>query len=161
MAVSDKLLSYKTVVTPACTLTSLANGAGRNSATIDNTSTRALRGRVFVRTKGSATAPTSGAPIKVYLIARSNDGTTDLASSAVPTGDAAVTTEPLFARCLGTFNAPSATANLTYEGDFDVPFDLPAKFSICIWNAQGASASLSATSTDHIVQFTPFTEENQ
>ena len=154
---SQALAKYGTIVKPTITLASLANGAGRISSVVDNTTVRAAMAMVFLRIKTGGVAPTANTAIKLYVIRRSNDGTTDLADHALGTADAAVTTEPTDAEQVGSIVVP-ATANLSRERAFLV-YDLPAKYSFVVWNATGQS--LSATGTDFELQVVPVTMEAQ
>jgi len=139
--------TFEPGITATITLTSLGNGAGRISTKIDNTKTRADRGRLWFRTKMGAVAPTVGTPIKVYLV-RHSDMATNLADNALGAVDAAVTAEPVQAECIGAIIV-AAVADAVYEASFALD-RLPPQFSIVIWNATGQA--LSTTATHHIIQ---------
>lgn len=152
---SKTLVTYETVVTPTITLTSLANGAGRICAVVDNTTTRAPAAMVYLRATTGATA-TNNTPIKLYLIRRSNQAT-DLADGGLGTTDAAVTTEPIGAEQLGAITVTSV-ANTTYVKSF-IAYDLSAKYSFVVWNAVGGS--LNATAANFTFQVVPIVMEAQ
>lgn len=154
---SQTLVKYGTIVTPTITLTSLANNAGRICAVVDNTTVRAPAAQVYLRATTGGTAPTANTPIKLYLIRRSNDGTTDLADSALGTADAAVATEPNNAEQVGSIIV-TATTNATYVKSFLV-YDLSAKYSFVVWNATGQA--LNATASNFTFQVVPITMEAQ
>ena len=156
MAASKILSTFETIVKPAITLASLANGAGRISDVIDNTTVRASMAFVFLRYKTNA-APTANTPVKVYLVRRSNDGTTDIADNALGTADAAVATEPTQAECIGSIIV-SASATTTFEKCF-IAYDLTPKYSIVVWNATGQTNS--TTESDHELEVLPVTPEGQ
>lgn len=157
-AILAKLL---TVVTPTITLTSLANGAGRICAQIDNTTVLATRGFVALRIKTGSVAPTANTVFKIYLIRTSNDVTANLQSgrggTALGTADAAVSVEPVNAECVGTIQVTTGTAT-TYEELFPVQ-DPGSKFSFVVWNATGQAAD--STPTNHILQWAPIVDEVQ
>lgn len=155
---SQALAKYHTIVKPTITLASLANGAGRVSALVDNTVTRAPMATVYLKVTTGGTAPTANTPIKVYLIRRSNDATTDLIENPV-TGivDAAATPEPVNAELLGSI-VVTATINATYTKAL-LAYDLPSEYQILVWNATGQA--LNATAGNHELQIQPTTMEAQ
>lgn len=154
--VLEKVLS---TVQPTISLGSLANGAGRISAQIDNSTARGTRARVGIRVKTGASAPTAGQVYKVYFIRQT--ATTPLqggrGGSALGTADAAVSVEPLNAECLGSLQVTTATAT-TYEEIFTV-IDPGAKFSIVVWNASGQAAD--TTNGNHLVEVDLLCDEVQ
>jgi len=156
MASSKILSTFETGITAVVTCTSLANGAGRISDAIVNTATRAGMAMVFLRTKTGGSAPTSGAPIKLYVI-RHSTMETNLADNALGLVDAAVAAEPTQAEVIGSIIVSAATA-ATYEKSFLV-YDLSPKYSFVVWNATGQA--LSSTAGDHILQVIPVTPEAQ
>lgn len=149
--------TYKTIVTPTITLASLANGAGRVSAIIDNTVTRAPMAMVFVRITTGGTAPTANSPVRVYIIRHSNDGTLDLADNGLGSTDAALSTEPTAGEVLGSIIVTTAT-NATYTKTF-LAYDLPPDYNIAVWNATGQA--LNATASNFAVQVLPIVMEAQ
>lgn len=153
---SQALAKYHTIVKPTITLASLANGAGRVSAIIDNTTTRAPMAMVFVKVTTGGTAPTVNSAIRVYLIRHSND-TTDLADNGLGSADAAVAAEPTNGEALGAIIVSAAT-NTTYIKTF-VAYDLPPDYNIAVWNATGQA--LNATAGNFEVQVLPITMEAQ
>lgn len=128
------------------TLASLANGSGRASTAVDNTSDLYISADVRVQVKTSGTSATGY--VSVYLL-RSEDGTEyddEFAGS-----DAAYT--PINALLLGTINTP---ATATYSKVFDtgeLGLTLPAKWAIGIVNSSGNA--LTATASDHEVSIRP------
>lgn len=153
---SQTLVTYGTIVSPTITLTSLANGAGRICAVVDNTTVRAPAAQVYLRATTGGTAPIANQPIKLYLIRRSN-GATDLSDSNLGTADAAVATEPVNAEQVGSIIVTTAT-NATYIKSFLV-YDLSAKYSFVVWNATGQA--LNATAANFTFQVVPITMEAQ
>jgi hypothetical protein len=154
---SKALITFETIVKPTITLASLANGAGRISAVVDNTSVRAAMANIFLRIMTGGSAPTANTPIKLYLIRRSNDGTIDLADHALGTSDAAVSAEPTNAEQIGSIIVGTGI-NTSYEASFRA-YDLPAKYSIVVWNAIGQA--LHATGSNFELQVQPATMEAQ
>lgn len=157
MAASEILSKFGTVVKPTITLASLGNGAGRIGAVVDNTTVRAPMAQVFLRIKTGAAAPTANTAIKVYLVRRSNDATTDLADDALGTVDAAVSVEPAQAELLGSIIVSAATAT-TYEKSF-MAYDLSPKYSLVVWNAIGNA--LDTTGGNFSLEIVPITLEAQ
>lgn len=154
---SETLVKYGTIVKPTITLTSLANGAGRICAVVDNTTVRAPMAMVYLKATTGGTAPTANSPIKLYLIRRSNDGTSDLADGGLGTTDAAVSNEPTNAEQVGSIIVTNAI-NTTYIRSILV-YDLSAKYSFVVWNAVGQT--LNATASNFELQVVPITMEAQ
>lgn len=136
------------------TFTSVANGAGRVSGSIDMGTPRAGRYRVQVQYKGAAT-PTSGAALQVYL-ARSDDNTTR--DGNLGSTDAAVSDADIPPQCLFVGNMPMDNVTTQQVASFEV--ETAARYlSVLLWNATGAAAS--STATDHIVTITPIITQVQ
>jgi len=136
--------SFNTAGTATITLASLANGSGRASTAIDNTSGLYISADVRVKVTTSATSATGY--VSVYLL-RSEDGTNYDDSFAG--SDAAYT--PINAILLGTILTP---ATATYVRTFDTAelgITLPAKWAIGIVNSTGNA--LHATAGNHSVTY--------
>lgn len=145
------LASFLTAVEPAISLASVADGAGRISAVIDNSATKATRGKIGVRITCGAT-PTANKVLKVYVIEQSAAvNNVKGGGGALGDVDAAVATEPVNAHLIGVI-ASSGTANETLAELFDYEFPAP-KFSLLIWNATGGA--LNATPATPPVQWLP------
>jgi hypothetical protein len=156
---SEALAKYGTIVKPTLSLASVtSSGAGRVSALVDNTTVRAPMATIYLKVTTGGTAPTANTPIKVYLIRRSNDGTSDLVESPVAvTTDAAVSSEPVNAELLGSIAVTNAT-NATYIKAF-LAYDLPSEYQVLVWNATGQG--LNGTPSNHELQIQPTTMEAQ
>jgi hypothetical protein len=152
---SQTLAKWGAVQTLTISLASVANNAGRISAVVDNSTTRAPAGELYVKIR-AGTAPTANTPYKIYLIRRSN-GSPDLADSNLGTADAAVATEPINAEVVGSIIV-TATLNADWYASFRL-YDLSEEFSIVVWNSTGQA--LNATAGEHIVQYRPVTMEAQ
>jgi hypothetical protein len=130
-----------------CTLASLASGASRASAAIDNTSNQYLDALVQI---GIKTGTISGtAYVVVYAYGTANGGTNYI--EGVAGVDAGTTlTSPTNLKLLGILNTPAS--NTTYNGIFPVASafggQLPDHWGIVIQNSTGGS--LSATESDHL-----------
>lgn len=131
------------------TLASLANGGGRCSTAIDNSSVNAVSSDIYVKIK---TAGTMASPntLSVYLV-RSEDGTNY--DDAFAGSDAAIT--PINATLIGIISAP--TTGTTYQAvlNTEVAGNLPRKYAIAIVNNTGAA--LDSTAGNHAVSITPKT----
>lgn len=137
--------TYETTDTLTITLASLANGSGRASTAIDNTSSLDITADVGVKVTTSATSATGY--VSVYLI-RSYDGTSY--DDAWGGTDGAYT--PINALFLGTISTPATS---TYYKTFDLGeygLTLPKKFAIGIVNSTGNA--LTATAGNHEVKIT-------
>jgi hypothetical protein len=137
---ADITQKYIGSTTATITLDSLANGSGRGSTAIDNTSVKAISADIMVQITTNATSGTSATGyLSVYLI-RSDDGTNYEGGFAGT--DGAYT--PTNAILLGTI---SAVANNTfYSKVFDTAemgLSLPQKYCIGVVNSTGASLKAS------------------
>lgn len=135
--------AFETIDTLTITLASLANGSGRASTAVDNTSNLDLDGTVFVKIKTNAAGTSATGHIDVYIV-KSPDGSNY--DDAFAGTDAALT--PNAATFLFSF---PATANATtYQGSerLSKVFErLPKKFAICVVNNSGAA--LDSTAGNH------------
>jgi len=153
---NKNLTTFETLVTPSFTFGSVANGAGRITAVIVNTTTRARSVLVAVRITTGATAPTAGAPYKVGLVRRLA-GSPDVSDDGLGTADAAVATEPVQVEWLGAIYARASTAT-QLNGTF-VANDPGPQYSVVVFNNSGQT--VSTTNGDHLVQVVPITDEVQ
>ena len=136
------------------TFTSVANGAGRVSGSLDMGTPRAGRYRVQVQYKGAAT-PTAGAALEVYL-ARSDDNTTR--DGNLGASDAAVADADIRAQCLFCGNMPMDNVTTQQVASFEV--ETGARYlSALLWNSTGSAAS--STAADHVVTITPIITQVQ
>jgi hypothetical protein len=131
-----------TAATATITLASLANGSGRASTAVDNTSGLYISADIRVKVKTSGTSATGYA--SVYLI-RSEDGTNY--DDAFGGSDAAYT--PINALLLGTILTPATATYVRVFDTAELGLSLPAKWSIGIVNSTGNA--LTATAGDHSV----------
>lgn len=131
------------------TLASLADGAGRCSTAIDNSTVQAVSADVYVKIKTAGTMATPN-NLLVYLV-RSEDGTNF--DDAFAGSDAAFT--PINATLIGIISAP--TTGTTYQAvlNTEVAGNLPRKYAIAIFNDTGAA--LDSTAGNHAVTITPKT----
>lgn len=154
---SKILATFDTAVEPTISLASIANGAGRISALIDNSSTRANRGLLAIKVK-TGTSPTANTAVRVFLIRQSNaSSNVKGANGGLGDVDAAVSTQPLGAPLVGELIV-TGTSDVSYSELFTV-YDPGPKFSIVVWNATGAA--LHGTPITPAVQWTPITDEAQ
>lgn len=140
--------TYETSAALTLTIASLANGSGRCSTAVDNTSSLDITADVGLKIKTNAAGTSSTGYVSVYLV-RSYDGTTY--DDGFGGTDAAFT--PINALFLGTI---SATANATtYYKTFDLGeygLTLPKKWAIAIVNNTGAA--LDSTAGNHEAKIT-------
>jgi hypothetical protein len=137
--------SYQATDTLTITLASLANGSGRCSTALDNTSNLDITADVGVKVTTSGTSATGY--VSVYLV-RSYDGTSY--DDAFGGTDGAFT--PINAYFLGTIATPATS---TYYKTFDLGeygLTLPKKWAIAIVNSTGNA--LTATAGNHEVKVT-------
>lgn len=168
MPTSKILATFETIVGVTCDLTSLANGAGRISAVIDNTTTRARAGIVGVQFRMGGSAPTDKRSVRIYLI-RQFDTSSNLmqgglyrsaSGSRLGDADAAVAApEPINSRLVGVMATDNASgANAYYSELFEV-YDPGPKFSFLIWNDTGQA--LHGTPATPALRWLPLTDESQ
>ena len=148
MAIGDVLETFGTPTALTITLTSIANGAGRLAAQIDNTSVRAPKIRIAARVKSGAAAPTVGSVYRFYVVRYDTHGTA-YADDGLGAADAAVATEPVAAWEIGTIPL-TASANTSFYGCWVVP-DPGPKWSLVFWNASGQT--ISTTEGDHFIHY--------
>lgn len=137
--------AYQSADTLTITIASLANGSGRASTALVNTSNLDISADVGVKITTGGTSATGY--VSVYLI-RSYDGTSY--DDAFAGSDAAYT--PVNALLLGTIATP---ATATYYKVFDTAelgLTLPQKWAIGIVNSTGNT--LSATAGNHEIKVT-------
>jgi hypothetical protein len=137
--------AFQTTDTLTITLASLANGSGRCSTALDNTTNLDITADVGVKvTPSSATAT---GYVSVYLV-RSYDGTSY--DDAFAGTDGAFT--PINSTFLGIIATPSTSA---YYKTFDLGeygLTLPKKWAIAIVNNSGSA--LTATGGNHEIKVT-------
>jgi hypothetical protein len=135
---------FNTAGTATITLASLANGSGRASTAIDNSTGKYLSADIRVKVTTSGTS----APgyVSVYLI-RSEDGTNY--DDSFGGSDAAYT--PVNALLLGTIATPATAAYIKTFDTAELGLTLPAKWCIGIVNRTGNT--LNATAGNHSVTF--------
>lgn len=145
-----------TLGTHTVTVASLANGSGRQSDLINNSTNDYPAAVVYVQLCSGAAAPTVGSAYEVYLL-RGNAAPASITYStdAAGTGDAALTIEnaPLLGAIVVT-----ATANKKFYGDFDTaPLGpLGPAWGIAIKNQSGATVNPTAgSSLITYVQYVP------
>jgi hypothetical protein len=136
------LQSYIANTAATITLASLANGSGRASTAIDNTSVKAMSADIRVKLTTSGTSATGYA--SVYLI-RSDDGTNY--DDAFAGSDGAYT--PINAILLGTIATPATSTYVKVFDTAELGLTLPIKYCIGIVNSTGNA--LHATAGNHSV----------
>lgn len=136
-----------------CTLTSLAATSARETNTVDNTSNLYDDALVQVRVKIGATTPANDKSVYVYAWGVI-DPTSPKYPDVVTGSDAAITpNSPTQLRLIGVINTPTASTSYVSEPmSVAAAFGgvLPQKWGIVIVNS---SAVLSATGTDHTVEY--------
>lgn len=135
--------TYQTSDTLTLTIASLANGSGRCSTALDNTSNLDISADIGLKIKSAAASTSATGYVSVYLV-RSYDGTSY--DDAFAGTDAAFT--PVNALLLGTINVVANAT--TYYKTFDTAelgLTLPKKWAIAIVNSSGAA--LDSTTGNH------------
>lgn len=145
------------VQTFTLTLASLADGAGRQSTVIANSSNRPAA-IVYLKIRAGAVAPTAGFTYDVYLIRSSSASSPSYRSDGAGASDAALT--QLNARLLGSI-VVTATANGYFYGEFDTSWAGPLgpEWGIIVMNRSGQA--LSATEGDHYKAYVYYYPEVQ
>lgn len=146
--------NYGTSTAATITIASLANGSGRASTAIDNTTAKCTSADIFVKIKTNAAGTSATGYIDVYLV-RSEDGST-WDDQYVGTTQQYSGTDAAFAPTNSTkIGIISAVANSSiYQGIFNTSIfgELPRKFAICLVNNSGAA--LDSTAGNHAVTVT-------
>lgn len=147
-----------TKATFTLTLASLANGSGRQSTLIDNSSNDYPAALVFLKIKSGGTGPTAGAVYEVYLIRGNDPSSSDYRSDGAGASDAALTIEN--ATLIGTIVVTN-TANKVFYGEFDTaPFGpLGPEWGIAVKNSSGQA--LHGTEGDHYKGYVYYVPEVQ
>lgn len=147
-----RTITYGAKTTMTWTGTSLANGSGRESTVVDNTSVKALDYRIRFQTKGQ-TSGTAYADLYVYT-ALGDTTYTDAATGS----DAAFTAANRFnSRYLGSIKLNADTSAVKAEFQLRDAFPTcPDKWGLIVINNSGAS--LSATAGDHVLEYEAITE---
>jgi len=140
--------TYRATDTLTLTIASLANGSGRGSTAIDNTTDVDITADVYLKIKSGASGTSATGYVSVYLV-RSGDGSTY--DDSFGGSDAALT--PVNSTLIGTI---SVVANATtYTKTFDLAelgLTLPKKFAIAIVNSTGGT--LDTTGGNHEAKVT-------
>lgn len=135
------------VGTATITLASLANGSGRQSNFIDNSTTDYPAAIVNCMICSGAAAPTAGNIYEVYLL-RGNAAPASVTytTDGAGTADAAITLEN--AQMLGAI-VVTATANKKFYGDFDTAAlgPLGPSWGIAVKNSSGGTINPTGGST--------------
>lgn len=144
MEIKQKLASSAALT---LTLASLANGSGRCSTAVDNSSLNLASADIFLKIKTGASGVAATGYLDVYLV-KSEDGTNY--DDAFAGSDAAFT--PSNATKIGII---SAIANATtYQAviNTELAGNLPRKFAIAVVNNTGAA--LDSTEGNHAKSYT-------
>lgn len=139
---------YNTSGTLTITIASLANGSGRCSTAVDNSTNKFIDIDVGVKVKSGASGTSSTGYVSVYIV-ESYDGTSYDDSFAG--SDAAFT--PVNARFLGNINVvANATTYIKTFSLAEIGANLPKKWAIAIVNNSGAA--LDSTAGNHEIKYT-------
>lgn len=140
------------------TLASLANGSGRQSTIVANTTAKYADLIVYVKlTMSGSSAPNANAICEVYLIRGDQDATTEHLDDAAGASDAAIT--PLNAQLIGTLRTKGSPATSdVLQGSFLVNRPGPS-WGIAIVNKSGQA--LHSTAGNHWVRYVGMNPEVQ
>lgn len=139
------------------TLASLTDGAGRQSAMIDNATARHPEALVYVKCKMGSSAPNANSIVEVYLLRGDKDAGTEHFSDGAGSGDAALT--PLNAQLVGVLrNKASPSAGDVLYGEFLV-HRLGPRWGVALVNRTGQA--LDSTGGNHWVRYVAVSPEVQ
>ena len=140
---ADIKQAYNTGASLTITLASLANGSGRASTAIDNSTNKFISADIRVKVKTNSSGTSSTGYCSIYLV-RSDDGTNF--DDSFGGTDGALTVKN--ALLLGTMitNANATTYQMVIDTS-ELSLTLPAKWSIAVVNNSGAS--LDGTGSNH------------
>lgn len=145
------------------TLASIADGAGRISTRVDNStdasgSDRAQAIEVWASITTGGVAHTDDSLFKFYLVGHDvGTGTPNISDDALGTSDAAVTVEPENSQFLFSIRVTAAT-NTAFEGHGTM-YDPPPGWSIVFWNATGQTTN--STEGNHSIRHVTIKNEAQ
>src|SRR5581483_3838746 len=154
---SNILAAQQTVTSFTITLVSLANGAGRQSSMVDNSSTKCRRAIVYIIIKSGGTGPNAGTFCNVYLLRGDNPASSAYRTDGAGASDAAITIAN--ALPLGAIQV-SNTANALFYGEFDtgdVTTDLGPEWGIAIVNNSGQALNASG----HVAEYNYIIDQSQ
>lgn len=142
---ADIKQNYNTGASLTITLASLANGSGRASTAVDNSTNKFISADIRVKVKTGALGVSSNGTCSIYLV-RSDDGTNF--DDSFGGTDGALT--PINSTLLGVMStvANATTYNKVIDTN-ELGLTLPAKWSIAIVNSSGAS--LDSTAGNHSI----------
>ena len=133
---------------------SLAAGAGRISAQVNQGAQFGIRGQLAVKLKMGAAVPSVNKKLEVWLVRGGRTDGTQLDES-LGTADAAVASMAKNLDKIGEIIV-DASANTVYEKTFFVE-GIGRYFSILVWNA--ADQALAVSSGDHSIHWQPIFDE--
>ena len=150
---TDIKKAFGTTTAMTITLTSLANGAGRQSTEVDNTTNLYLDALVRIKANGSSASNTGN--LEVYAIGNIGD---DVRVDGAGATDALLTVRN--AKLIGviTMNGTTSVTGAMFSVASAFNNTLPAKWSIAVYNNSGAA--LSATGGDFDVDYRGVYETN-
>lgn len=145
---ADVKNAYGAKTTVTFTLTSLANGSGRESTVVDNTSNKFADALLLFRSKGQASGT---ALVDIYVYAALGD--TTYTDSATGTDAAFTAANRRNSPYLGSLQLNAGTSQergmWSVAGAFNGT--MPDKWGLIAINNSGAA--LSATAGDHVIEF--------
>lgn len=152
LATSQSLAISSSGITLANGSVGLANGAGRGSILIDNSTALAVSADIYIKVKTGAAGVSATGYLDVYLI-RNEDGSNTVSEdgfAGTTTVDAAFV--PVNATKIGIISAVAIAT--TYYAVLNTAMfgELPRRFAIGIVNNTGAS--LDITASNHTVSYT-------
>jgi hypothetical protein len=148
---------FSTSAPMTISLGSLADGAGRQSAMVDNAAARYPEILVYVKCKMGSSAPHANSIVEVYLIRGDKDATTEHRSDGAGASDAALT--PLNAQLIGALrNKASPLAGDVLYGEFVVHRPGPG-WGVAIFNRTGQA--FDGTGGNHWVRYVGVNPEVQ
>lgn len=139
------------------TLASLADGAGRQSTLVDNSTARYQEILIYVKCKMGSSAPNANSILEIYLLRGDKDAATEHLSDGAGASDAALT--PLNAQLVGALrNKASPSAGDVLHGEFLIHRPGP-KWGIAIFNRAGIS--FDSTGSNHWIRYVGINPEVQ
>lgn len=142
------MTTFGVIAALTITTASIADGAGRIGAGVDNSTDEYQRIHWYCRME-TGTSPDAGSLIEIYAY-REDDFATEYTSDGIALSDAGLSAKPPNAQLLGVLVSDGTSDTMIYaEGVFEDPG--PGRWTIGFWNATGAT--LSTTETDGFVHW--------
>lgn len=143
------MTTFSTVAALTITTVSIADGAGRKSANVDNSTNKYQKIHWYARFKSGSVAPTADSIITIYAW-REDNHATEYVTDGDATTDSALSSKPENAQPIGSI-VFTATANKSFYGEGIWRDPGPGGWAIGFFNETGQT--LSTTEADGFIHW--------